>query len=186
MTNTNHPAPTTEQLAEAAALRTQAAADRAKREESHDRCDTDGFLSQWAHGLTAQENATKADVLEHGGCALFVGLYRTATGERVAAKLISGNWGARWMVCDATTGRATGEFYALGETDENLEPVNSKRTKLVKAGYEERREWAPAIVKCCSSGRGLSGTAWIATLRSDGGWPGAPEWRRVEDLGGQS
>lgn len=180
-TANQHPAPTTEQLAKAAQLRAEAAADIAKREESHDRCDTDGFLTQWAHGLNAQERATQAEILEHGGCAKFIGLFDSVTGERVPAKIISGNYGARWMICDPVTGRATGIFYALGSINEDGTPVNSPRTKLCKAGLEERIEWAPAVAKCVGSGRGLSGSAWIATLRTDGGWPGAPQWRVDED-----
>lgn len=179
MTNETHPAPTAAQLEQAAAERALAAGAQRSRQESQDRSDTDGFLSQWASGLTAQEHAARAEVLEHGGCAKFIGLYRD--GKRVPAKLINGKWGARWMICDATTGHATGEFHALGSTDEHGQPVNSKRTKLVRAGYEERIEWAIAVVFLNGSGTGLSGSAWVATQRDDGGWPGAPQWRIDED-----
>lgn len=181
MNNATHPTPTAEQLATAAALRAKSRGEIAKREESHDRCDTDGFLSQWAWGLNAQEYAARADILEHGGCAKFLGLFDAATGARVPAKIIASQFGARWMLCDATTGKATGVFFAVGSLDENNEPANSKRTKLVKAGFVEAFEWAPAIAKCVGTGTGLSGRAWIATLRTDGGWPGAPEWRKRED-----
>lgn len=173
-----HPTPTAEQLAEAAALRARSRGESAKREESFDRCDTDGFLSQWAYGLNAQEYAAKADILEHGGCAQFLGLYRD--GVRVPAKIIETQFGARWMLCDAATGRTAGSFYPVGRMEDG-KPVNSKRAKLVKDGFEERLEWAPAVAKCIGVGTGLSGRAWIATLRADGGWPGAPQWRIDED-----
>lgn len=174
MTNANtareFPTPTAEQLAQAAKLRAGARAAISAREESFERCDTDGFLTQWAHGLTAQERNAQAEILEHGGMAEFVGLFVKATGERVPAKVIATKWGSRWMVCDATTGRATGVFYPTGD--------NSR--KLKAAGLEERKEWAPAVAKLVGRGTGLSGSAWVATLRTDGGWPGAPEWRRDE------
>ena len=176
-----HPAPTAEQLAKAEQLRKAAADSRRAAEDSFQRCDTDGFLSQWASNLTAQEHAAQAEILEHGGCAKFLGLFDSVTGERVPAKIISGDYGARWMLCDATTGKALGIFYSVGRVGDNGLPVNSPRTKLAKAGLEERIEWAPAVAKVVGHGRGLSGSAWVATLRTDGGWPGAPQWRVVED-----
>lgn len=39
--------------------------------ESFDRCDTDGFLSQWASGVNAQVARTNASIAERGGNAIF-------------------------------------------------------------------------------------------------------------------
>ncbi len=160
----DHPDPTPEQLAEATRLRARAGQSHARREESFERCDTDGFLSQWAHGLSADRCAAQAEVLEHGGHAQFVGLFEVATGRRVPARIISTEFGPRWMVCDPSTGRATGVFY----------PTGSRSRKQKAAGLEERREWAAAEAKIVGRGTGLSGSAWVEVVRTDGGWPGAP------------
>lgn len=160
------PAPTAEQLAEADKLDAKSAASEQAKEDSFERCDTDGFLSQWAHGLTAQEARAKAAILRNGGYAAFVGLYETATGKRVPAKLRRGDYGLYWMVCDAQ-GQATGQFY----------PSGFHSRKLAAAGLEERWEVAPASAKLTGEGTGLSGTCWVETYRTDGGYPGAPEWK---------
>lgn len=161
----SHPAPTTEQLTQAAELRARSKGSRDEQQASFDRCDTDGFLSQWAHGLTAEKYAAQARVLEHGGHAPFVGLFKIETGERVPARMISTKFGTRWMVCDPQTGRSAGIFYPTGPTSH----------KQRKAGLGERPEWAPAEAKVVGRGTGLSGSAWVEVVRTDGGWPGAPK-----------
>ena len=49
----------------------RADANRLDREavESFERCDTDGFLSQWAKGITAEKKRMEADLLENDGLA---------------------------------------------------------------------------------------------------------------------
>jgi hypothetical protein len=165
------PQPTAEQLAEAERCEQKARKCEEQREESFQRCDTDGFVSQWASGLTAREQRAKAKVLRQGGTDTFLGLFDRATGQRLPAKVISTRFGSRWMLCDPTTGKATGVFLPMGE----------RSRKLKKLGYEEREEVAKAAVRLTGSGRGLSGTAWVEVYRTDGGWPGAPDWRRNED-----
>jgi hypothetical protein len=54
---------------------TEFKADAAKHDsnaaESFERCDTDGFLSQWASGINAQVARTNAAIAENGGVATF-------------------------------------------------------------------------------------------------------------------
>jgi len=166
-TNIGHPAPTSAQLEEAARLRLLAKGRRDKANESFDRCDTDGFLSQWADNLTAQEYLANAEILEHGGQARFVGLYKDSV--RVRARLIAGDYGSSWMLLDEG-GLRIGVYFPQGRLGEDMEPVNSPRTKLVKAGYLEKLEWAPAVAKCVGTGTGLSGRCWIAVVRTDKGY----------------
>lgn len=135
--------------------------------DSFDRCDTDGFLSQWASNMTSDEERQRAELNLRGGLACFWGLFSVETGKRVPAKIIETKFGHRWAVCDAS-GKFTGEFL----------PVCPKRAStLGKKGYFEARELAPAIVKLEGRGMGLSGTCWVATVRTDGGYPGAPKGR---------
>lgn len=165
------PLPTPAQLEKAIHLREAVRQADIRRAESDARSDAgDNFLSQWASGLSSSLDCRKIELAEQGGTAVFTGLFVKATGARVPAKQIETQWGWSWMVCDPTTGRATGVFYPAGKS--------GPRTKLGKAGLEERDERAPATAVMKGSGTGLSGQAWVATVRTDGGWPGAPEFRR--------
>lgn len=158
------PAPTAAELAEVERHKAEARSHFAKREESFQRCDTDGFLTQWADGLHAQLEREKATIASNGGHALFPGLYEQATGLRVPAKLIEGEWGLCWALCDEA-GQFTGVF---------INDARTKRAKLYKSGYVVLGEWAPAVAKFRGEGTGLSGSCWVATVRTDGGYPGCP------------
>lgn len=135
-----------------------------ERIDSFDRCDTDGFLSQWASGLNAQEESQKAEIAKQGGYDLFPGLYNRQTGDRVSAVLIDGKWGPCWAFC-GEDGKFTGKF--LGD-------ARTKRAKLYRSGYVVLGEWAPAHVRLRSNGTGLSGNVWLSVSRTDGGYPGRP------------
>ncbi len=162
------PLPTVAHLETAIHLRKAVRDAAERRAESDARSDAgDNFLSQWANGLTSQLDNLKIEIAEQGGTASFDGLFVKATGARVPAKQIETHWGTSWMVCDPVTGRATGVFYPAGK--------NGPRTKLGKAGLEEREERAPARAYMAGSGRGTGGQAWAAINRTDGGWPGAPD-----------
>lgn len=156
------PVPTEDQKARALALREGKAAHLARREESFERCDTDGFLSQWADGLTASLQGAQATILEQGGMDIFRGLYRRSDGARVRAKLIHTQYGTAWAFCDAA-GKFTGKFLN--------DAKNSPRSKLWKEGYEVREELAPAWARLAGRGHGLSGSCWVQIYRKDGGYP---------------
>src|SRR3990167_10637731 len=80
-------------------LRTEASKHFQAAQDSFDRCDTDGFLSQWASGLSGRLASTKADLLDAGGKSEFWGLF-TLDGQRVRAKLIDTKHGTCWALCD--------------------------------------------------------------------------------------
>lgn len=151
----------------AAELRELAAECQRQRAESWERSDTDGFLSQWASGLSAQLYHRQAEIVEQGGQAEFPGLFRQDTGERVPARVITVYnkfkhcQETRWAVFDPSTGRFTGEFYPTG--------ANSRKQRA--AGLVELQEWAPARAVITGTGRGLSGSAWVSVERKDGGCP---------------
>lgn len=135
-------------------------------EESFDRCDTDGFLSQWALGLTAQQKRAQANIVENGGKSSFIGLF-TLDGKRVRAKVIKthppfAKWATQltWAFCDAN-GKFTGKFITCGLKEKNL----------AKKGYKEEYEEAPAKAIIDGKGYGLSGSAWVAVIRLDKGYP---------------
>lgn len=68
--------------------------------ESFERCDTDGFMSQWAHQIGARENEYKAQLAERGAwtevCALF-----DLDGNLIDALHGWGQYGEYFMILDA-------------------------------------------------------------------------------------
>ncbi len=179
-----------------AELKAEAAECYTRAAESFERCDTDGFLSQWANGLTGRLCDRQAEIAANGGMAEFWGLY-DLDGNRLAAKMIDGRYGTCWAICDAK-GKFTGKFIgfceAAGELfahdggtfvylDDNGQPDEVARAKArkhlearvkrweAKYGVSQRREMAPAYAKIDGKGTGLSGSAWVGTFRKDGGYP---------------
>lgn len=142
-----------------------------RRQESEDRSDTDGFLSQYCNSLSSQLYTRQAEIVEAGGVANFPGLFNAA-GERVRAKLCvrerafdpvnpwKSGTSVYWMILDAN-GKNTRQYFPHGK--------NSRKQKA--AGLHEAMEQAPAMAVIESSGRGLSGTAWVAVKRKDKGYP---------------
>jgi len=137
---------------EIARLKAEAAACRKRSRESFERCDTDGFLSQWASDINANLYEEKARIIEQRGMSTFVGLYQG--NRRVKARLVEGAefYGRRswsWLLADEEEQRFGRKFIPSG-----------KRSRIQKQlGLREASEMAPADAKIHSSGRGLSGCA---------------------------
>lgn len=146
-------------------LRNEAAKMDEMAEESFQRCDTDGFLSQWALGLGAQERRLQAGIEEAGGLSEFAALF-DLDGNRVPAKLIDGRFGTCWAMCD-DDGQFTGQF---------IKAFPARESTMERKGFREGREMAPARAKIIGSGTGLSGAAscYAGIIRIDGGYPGCP------------
>ena len=149
----------------AEALREEAARlDRAV-DESFQRCDTDGFLSQWALGLNAEKCRMQAKIEEHGGVWDFPALF-DLEGNRVRARLIrvyckfSHDYKSVWMLLDSND-----QSKAL------VTAFPKRKSTMEKKGFREGREMAPAKATIQGSGHGLSGSAWVAIVRTDGGYP---------------
>ena len=139
-------------------------AHRAK-EESFERCDTDGFLSQWAHGLHSQLAHAKAKLADNGGMATKPALFNLK-GERVRAKLITTKppW-APWTT-QLTWALVGDNGRYIGFVNDGLREKNIK-AKGFYYGYEE----CPCEAKIEGRGHGLSGSAWVAVVRADKGYP---------------
>lgn len=156
--------------ARAEQLRDEANEAEGRAADSWERSDTDGFVSQWASGITAREKRAQATIEENGGTATFPGLFKD--GERVRAKIIPTKFGTCWAMLDDSD-NFTGEFVGRGPRS------------LKKAGCEERDEQAPAkaITWAPPGARGLSGATSVQVLviRTDGGYPGAKSHEDDED-----
>src|SRR5215831_2243806 len=66
--------------------------------DSFDRCDTDGFLSQWASDQTGRIYQAAATLAEAGWMAESVALFDAETGALLDAKNVSTKYGSSWMV----------------------------------------------------------------------------------------
>jgi hypothetical protein len=151
-------------------LRAQAAQHDRDAAESFERCDTDGFLSQWASGMTAQLKRTQATLAEHGDTWTFARTVLTRTDGSIVedAREVTTRYGQRW--------RSDSENVWL--------PVRPKRaTTLGKRGFAEVEieevapaaaiHWAPA------GARGLGGASQVRTIIIRTDRPKAEGWRPV-------
>ena len=160
MENTNYPRKTAaEYMADA-----QRHLDR--KRESFERCDTDGFLSQWSDDLHYQLYREKARLVEAGEIDTFEGLYDGD--RRVAAKLISVyckysyGYRLRWLLRDDEAERYGRKFLPWG-----------KRSRILKQlGLVERDELRKAWCKLHGHGTGLSGahTVRVQVFPVDDEW----------------
>lgn len=141
------------------ALRARAAASDEAAAASFERCDTDGFLTQWAHSIGARQDRLEASIRERGGMAEFPALFKD--GALVPAVVIETKYGSKWGVF-ASAAEANGrgrvvEWVPLG-------PKSSKK------GYTIGLVLRPAKAAIVGGGRGLSGaaSAGVAPVPTDG------------------
>jgi hypothetical protein len=136
--------------------------------ESFDRCDTDGFVSQWASGITARLERAKADLADAGGLASFPALFDT-DGNLVPAKLVDGRYGMVWGLLPGAdpSGRFTGWFSPSGAA-----AAARRQATDARKGYQVGRVLAPAAATIMGSGTGLAGAAscYVGRYRTDGGY----------------
>lgn len=141
-------------------LRAAARGNVKEAHDSFDRCDTDGFLSQWASGLTAQLYRTQADILEAGGIAQFWGLYDGA--RRVKARILENQYGFSWLLHNDEREKFGRSFIPC---------KFGGRSRIQKTlGLVEAAEMAPACAFMDGRGTGLSGSAWVDTKRIGDTW----------------
>lgn len=113
---------------EADRLRAEARQHEQNAYDSFERCDTDGFLSQWASGRMAGLDYLAADIAEAGGLWEFRGLF-DLNGTLVPAVRVQGQWGWSWKLLNER-GRCAGWF------NESRAKSEERRTAAhAKKGY---------------------------------------------------
>lgn len=152
------PKPSAAQLAEIERLEASAKRALEKEEESFQRCDTDGFLSQWALNIGAQRDRRQIEVLRNGGYARFPVLC-DAEGNvlcerihRFANQFAGYGYVEKWRLPDEVAARLGRQWI----------PVASWRGKSrvqKQLGLREEDRWFPARAAIMGSGTGLSGCA---------------------------
>lgn len=116
-----------------------------KADESFERCDTDGFLSQWALGVKASEYNALADLAEAGWVHDFPALHDEATGRRLDARLVDGKFSRVWLLADDEADLYGRRFIPM---DGSHDPDFKQRSKVQRdLGLIQRYEQAPAYVK---------------------------------------
>lgn len=142
--------------AEAVKVRKEKAHALAKRKaDSFERCDTDGFLSQWADGLGSQREEVNAEIAAEGGYALFPCLFDKATGQPLrCAQKPSKFGGSYWLLGDEEAEKYGRRFVPFGS-----------RSRVQKdIGLYQGEVWQPAKADFMGTGTGLSGRCWVAVF----------------------
>lgn len=114
----------------AAQWRTEAADSRKREQESWDRSDTDGFLSQWALSSMAREYELCAQVAETGGTTEVQALF-FLDGTIAATEMIAGRFGAQWLLDDAAARRHGSRWYSPSRADKSAR----RRANNAKKGF---------------------------------------------------
>lgn len=148
----------------------RAAAAQAERnaQESYERSDTDGFVSQWASGMTARLHRAQAELDENGGKHEYSALFDT-DGNLVAAKLVDTRFGMSWglLPSDDPHGSFTGWF-----NPSKAKSAETRKANDAKKGYQIGRILVSSKAELMGSGTGLSGAAsvYVGYYRTDGGF----------------
>lgn len=102
-----------------------------RKADSWERSDTDGFMSQWASGLSADKHRLAAQIAENNDRAWFPALF-DLEGNLVAAKLIDGRYGLVWglLESDDPDSPITGWFNPSRAADDDRYRANN-----AKKGY---------------------------------------------------
>lgn len=143
------------------ALKKETADHETKATESFERCDTDGCVSQWAHGINAQLKRQQAKIVENGGKADFPALF-DLDGNRVKARLGNGRFGPVWILLDEKC-----------ELIKFVSAFPKRESTMRKKGFVEGEEEAEAWACLEGSGTGLAGASsvYVKVFRKDDGFP---------------
>lgn len=134
----------------AAEWRELAAQSRRESYDSFERCDTDGFVTQWASDITAREYEAKAKLAENDGWGRFVTVF-DLDGNKLDATQCKTQWGYTWRIGRGDNVQWFNESSA--QDPERRKKANAKKGYAI--GYVE----APAYVTIGGGGSGFSGMA---------------------------
>jgi hypothetical protein len=137
--------------------RAEAAAHEQERAASFERCDTDGFVSQWASGVSADKARLAAEVAEAGGVWEFEAIF-DLEGNHVPAKEIKTQYGWSWMLLDGE-GQRTGWF----NPSQARNPATARANNAKKGFYLGTVKFAATVV-LGGGGTGLSGALSVRPI----------------------
>lgn len=146
-------------------LRAEAAQHERDAYESFERCDTDGFLSQWASGLSASQKRLQAEITEQGDSYEFPALF-DLDGEIVPAKLLPTRYGIAWAI-----------FASWDALNAHRSPIERwvtafpvRESTMTRKGYYEGSVRAPARAElrggnaCTVNAVAVRTSYWLADI----------------------
>jgi hypothetical protein len=143
----------------AAEWRKEAADCRNRSYESFERCDTDGFLSQWASDTMARRYDECADVAENGG-RIFVTALFDLEGNFITADYREGQYGWYFLV----PAEYVAKGYARFLTTSDARKATTRAKNNAKKGVTEGTVSVPAFVNHRS---GIVEADWDAVRNGD-------------------
>ncbi|MFS0885076.1 hypothetical protein [Aeromicrobium sp. 179-A 4D2 NHS] len=167
---------------EAETLRDEAAAKEREKHDSFERSDTDGAVSQWASGISADRLRLEAQVVEQGGVHEFRALF-DLEGNLVPAKNVQTRYGYAWAILSDPDDPNSDVTAWVNES--KARKGAQRRKTMEKKGYREGIVKAPAKVMTGGSGTGLSGALTVSNYigRADGGFSRDVEIVSTDDPG---
>jgi hypothetical protein len=148
-----------EREAAAQAHEAKARAAEEERAASFERCDTDGFVSQWASGLTAAKERIAADLARTGGLrdrdALFL-----LDGTLASTHEASGDYGLYWVLNDEAAAKLGRRFLSTSNARKGATRYRNDEKKGVRVGTIRVRHYADLS----GGGRGLGGACSVAAV----------------------
>lgn len=123
-------------------LRQEAAHSIKLAQESYERSDTAGFMSQWASNSVADKNRLKAEIAENNGKSTFRALF-DLKGNYVAAKEVNTRYGWAWGIFEDPENP---ENFSGFVNESKSKDDSKKAALLLKKGYTMGRIMAPAYV----------------------------------------
>lgn len=144
--------------------REMAAQDRSDKAESFERCDTDGFMSQWASGMMARLNDALAEIADNGGTAQFPCLME---GDRRVEAILQNvyckytySYKFQWLL-------GQGEARKYGRKTIPFSGRSGKSRIQKKHGLSEAQETAPADAKIDAPHGGGATSCYVLVYRTD-------------------
>lgn len=143
----------------AAEWRAMASGGRRDEAASFERCDTDGFLSQWSSGLHGRLYDLCADLAETGGIAELDWIFDAETGEPVADwKWVQGRYGSSILIPGAEYGQ--GRFFRPSSAAKGATRLARDKAKGFYWGVVK----AEVVVMMGGGGTGLAGALSVRPI----------------------
>ncbi len=150
----------------AVAAEEAAAASRAESAASFERCDTDGFLSQWAGDqMTRQHDARARWARDHGRTRVEILL--NLDGTVAVLREGYGQYGAYWILNDAAAARYGKRFV----TTSRAQNPERRRAANARKGFKVATAWIPAHAPRLRGSNATALSVWAE-----------PEWDRVAEV----
>ena len=101
--------------------------------DSFERCDTDGFMSQWASGISAQEADLKARLCDSDGMIEIEAAF-LLDGRIASTHLFSGQYGLCWVMNDEAEKVVGKRFVGVSSAKKGQRRYDAERKKGIVTG----------------------------------------------------